>query len=283
MRETAICKGQVAVFSFPLEQSWFHVVKMWVKKVLGWCGKVMQESWRSMNIAVVEDEKHIRQQIEAWLIKNRSFLQVDTYACGEELLRCHKYYDIVFLDIWLEGLSGMETARELRSQKMESILIFLTGRREYVFEAFDVEAFHYLLKPVSEKRLNQVFERAMAEWEKRRIISDKRLFIKTRNQNYSIKHGEIVYIESRAKKVEIHTGMEVLEAYASLGDLEVQLGEDFFRCHRGYLVNMAYITKYSSVSITLDKGEEILLAKERYSSFVKAYMRYLRRGGFFSD
>lgn len=88
----------------------------------------------------------------------------------------------------------------------------------------------------------------------------------------------ILYIESRGKKVEIHTKGETIEAYASMNELEAQLGKGFFRCHRGYLVNMAYVAEYDSESITLNNGEYVYMAKEKYREFVKSYMRYLRNG-----
>ena len=232
-----------------------------------------------ISIAVVDDEKYIREQMKAMIVKCGEDCRVDTYAAGEELLQVGRYFDIIFLDIQLDGLNGIETARELREQQKESLLIFITGAKEYVFEAFDVSAFHYLLKPIEEKRFEEVWDKAVYEITKRRKWEQKRLFIKTRNRNYSLNQNEILYIESRAKKVEIHTSVEIIEAYASMSALEKQLGDMFYRCHRGYLVNMAFIVRYSGDSITLSNGEEVILAKERYSQFVKGYMRYLRDGG----
>ena len=74
----------------------------------------------------------------------------------------------------------------------------------------------------------------------------------------------------------IHTTRETIEAYASMNELERQLGGSFFRCHRGYLVNLAYVAEYNGQSIILNNGECVYLAKERYGEFVKIYMRYLR-------
>ena len=159
-----------------------------------------------------------------------------------------------------------------------TILIFITGIREYVFEAFDVAAFHYLLKPIEEEKFREVFRRAGRELEKRKSKRRETVLIKTRNRSFSLEKDSILYIESRGKKVEIHTTGETIEAYASMNEMEGQLGGGFFRCHRGYLVNMAYVAEYDSGSITLNNGEYVYLAKEKYGEFVKAYMRYLRNG-----
>ena len=86
---------------------------------------------------------------------------------------------------------------------------------------------------------------------------------------------DIIYIESRAKKVEIHTQNDIIEVYAAISELEKQMIGNFYRCHRGYLVNMGFISEYSINSITLNNGEKVILSKEKYGDFVKTYMRYL--------
>ena len=123
------------------------------------------------------------------------------------------------------------------------------------------------------------FSQAKKEVEKRTTRGQKNIFIKTRNRSFTINHDNILYIENRGKKVEIHTSNEIIETYASMNDLEKQLGGNFYRCHRGYLVNMAHIAEYENDSISLSNGENIFMAKERYNEFVKEYMRYLRNGG----
>ena len=70
-----------------------------------------------------------------------------------------------------------------------------------------------------------------------------------------------------------------MEAYAVMKELQKELGNSFYRCHRGYLVNMAHIAEYSSDTIEMDNGEKVYLAKEKYPEFVREYMRYLRNGG----
>ena len=103
------------------------------------------------------------------------------------------------------------------------------------------------------------------------------LFIKSRN--LTLDQSEILYIESRAKKVEIHTVRQTIEIYAAMDELEGQLGEEFYRCHRAYIVNMDCITEYDSESITLTNGDRVYLTKKKYGEFVKAYMWHLQNGG----
>lgn len=230
-----------------------------------------------MNIAICDDEEIIREQVKGLIEKQKAGFYFDTYKTGEELLAAGKHFDVIFLDIQMDGKNGIETARELRKREEDAILIFITGIREYVFEAFDVAAFHYLLKPIEESRFTEVFGRAVKEAGKRK--EQEQLFIKTRNRNITLDMKEILYVENRGKKLEIHTTKETLEIYAAMSKLEERLNDKFYRSHRGYLVNMAYITEYGIDSISLSNGESIYLAKEKYSDFVKRYMRYLRNGG----
>ncbi len=116
-----------------------------------------------MNIAVVDDEKVIREQIGSLIEKQMPDRYLGSYATGEEVLAAGKRSDIVFLDIQMDGMDGIEVARTLRAKQDEIVLIFVTGNREYVFEALDLYAFHYLLKPVDEGRFREVLVRAAGE------------------------------------------------------------------------------------------------------------------------
>ena len=232
-----------------------------------------------IRIAIVDDEKVIREQIKNLIEKKQTESIIDTYSSGEELLMDEKCYDIVFLDIQMDGMNGIEAARALRQKTEDTVLIFITGVKEYVFDAFDVAAFHYLIKPIEENKFRTVYDRAVLEAGKKKQHSMGQLFVKTRSRNVTLEQSDILYIESRAKKVEIHTRNDIVEAYAGIGELEKQLTENFYRCHRGYLVNMAFISEYSSDSIVLNNGETIFLTKEKYGEFVKVYMRYLKNGG----
>ena len=230
-----------------------------------------------LDIAVIDDEEVIREYLCGLIEKQRPRSRIECYATGEELLAAERRFDIVFLDIQMDGMNGIEVARRLRKNQEETVLIFITGLKEYVFDAFDLYAFQYLLKPVDEKKFAEVLDRAVKE--ARRKKDKQELFIKTKN--LTLDQADILYIESRGKKVEIHTarGKNGIEIYATMEELEGQLGEGFYRCHRAYIVNMAYITEYGGDSILLTNGDKVYLAKRKYGDFVKAYMWHLQNGG----
>ncbi len=235
-----------------------------------------------MDIAVVDDEKAIREHICGLVEEQQPESRIEAYATGEELLASGKRFDIVFLDIQMEGMNGIEAARSLREKNAnlgveDTVLVFITGIKDYVFDAFDLYAFQYLLKSIDERKFAEALERAVREAAKKK--ERRVLFIKSRN--LTLDQSEILYIESRAKKVEIHTtgAAQAIEIYAAMDELEGQLGENFYRCHRAYIVNMDCITEYDSESITLTNGDRVYLTKKKYGEFVKAYMWHLQNGG----
>ncbi len=228
-----------------------------------------------MEIAVVDDEKAIREHICVLIEEQQPESSIEIYAAGEELLASGKRFDITFLDIQMEGMNGIETAKKLREQQKDTVLVFITGIKDYVFDAFDLYAFQYLLKPIDEYKFAEVLERAAQEAKRKK--ERRVLFVKSRN--LTLDQSEILYIESRAKKVEIHTLRRTIEIYGAMDELAGQLGEEFYRCHRAYLVNMNYVTEYDRESITLMGGDRVYLTKKKYGEFVKTYMWHLQNGG----
>ena len=180
------------------------------------------------------------------------------------------------------GTAAGKPHRSLRERNSnvgvgDTVLVFITGIKDYVFDAFDLYAFQYLLKPIDEDKFAEELQRAAGEAKKKK--EKKCLFIRTKN--LTLDQSDILYIESRAKKLEIHTAGadKAIEIYAAMDELEGQLGEEFYRCHRAYIVNMAHITEYDNESITLTNGDKVYLTKKKYGGFVKAYMWFLQNGG----
>ena len=235
-----------------------------------------------MNIAICDDEKILCEQLEELLTKQAAACKIDSidaYDTGSALLAAKRHYDIIFLDIQMEGMNGIETARTIRERKDDAVLIFVTGLKDYVFDAFDVAAFHYLLKPIEEKKFAEIFARAVAAAEKKRGLAEEPFFIKSNGKTIILSRNHILYVESQNRMVNFHTANECLELYSDMRDLEQQLGRNFYRCHRGYIVNLGHIAEYGRDRIALTNGETICLSRRKYKEFVKVYMDYLRKGG----
>ncbi len=199
------------------------------------------------------------------------------FYTGRELLQSAETFDLLFLDIKMPGLDGMELARLLRRREETCLLIFVTAVCEYVFEAYDVEAFAYLVKPVTDEQLTRVITRSV---EKLRKESTESLLVSAHRLIRKVPLKDIVYMEALGRLLIIHTRQDVIETYAQIGQMEKRLeGKNFFRCHKGYLVNLKFVDTYDKTQIYLETKDTILLAKRRYEDFTRALMHYLKKEG----
>lgn len=236
-----------------------------------------------MQIAICDDEQEIRNMLEEKVKRLYPKSNLLFYQSGEELLLSDGYPDIVLLDIQMTGKNGMETAREFRTNHKNAILIFITAFEEYVFQAFDVGAFHYLVKPFDDIKFEEVLRNAVKELQdrkNRKIKNFKKdvpsLIVTTGGKHIAVDLEDIIYAEVFDRKVILHTIHMDIEYYGKMKELEAKAGENFYRPHRAYLVNFNYIRKYDATTIYLEKGQA-LMAKQNYKEFVKSYLRYNQR------
>ena len=132
---------------------------------------------------------------------------------------------------------------------------------------------------IDEEKFSKVFRRAWKEVSALEEQSKKYIVIKNSGTQQKIYLKDIYYIESSNKKVIYHTKNGRFDTYGKMEELEKELGNAFYRCHRCYLVNMEKICAYSADSIQVVGGDELILAQKKYTDFVKRYMRYAKDGG----
>lgn len=241
-----------------------------------------------MQIAICDDEKEIRKSLGSKVQKLYPEAEIVFYVTGEELLAAAKQPDILFLDIQMPGMDGMDTARELRKKDQATILIFVTAIEEYVFQAFDVGAFHYIVKPFCDEKLKTVLQKAVDQYCKTMgsrqkqggVPEKKHIMIQSGGTHTKIYLDKIVYAEVFNRKIIIHMTDGEIEYYGKLSELEKLLGEDFFRPHRAYLIHFKFVVKYDASTIYLEQGS-VLMAKQNYPNFVKQYLKYNQRKGSF--
>lgn len=235
-----------------------------------------------MQIAICDDEKNIRELIGNKVKNLYPKAEVCFFQTGEELLLSNRLIDILFLDIQMAGINGMETARKLRKTKKKMILIFVTVIKDYVFQAFDVGAFHYLVKPIDDTKFANVLHKAVEqlcfETLEKNEAKEKYMMVKNGGIHVKVLLDDIIYAEVFNRKVVIHKKDADIEYYGKMSDLEKVAGKAFFRPHRSYLINFKYVEKYNATTIYLEKGTAIM-AKKKYSEFVKSYMKYNQRKG----
>ena len=223
-----------------------------------------------MNVAICDNEKIICEYVQQLIHEIDSEIIVKIFNSKAELIDSAEDFAIYILDI--KGVEGLDIARNLRSHHSKSVIIFLTGYRDYMEEAFDVNAFHYLIKPINPKRFTKIFSRALSEMGQ----NEQKIIIKSNDFQHVININDILFVESSNKKIIFHTAEKVYEVYGTMDYAQITLGDNFYRCHRCYLVNLAKISAYNSQSIKLINGEELLLAQKKYQEFVKAFMHFIK-------
>lgn len=236
-----------------------------------------------MQIAICDDEKEIRDVLAEKVQRLYPQALLSFYSSGEELLLSHCQPDILLLDIQMAGKDGMETAREFRRKNKHTILIFVTALEDYVFQAFDVGAFHYLVKPFDDAKFDEILKKAEGQIEDRKSREYDRketpdIIIKAGGKHITINLENLVYAEVFNRKIILYTTDGDIEYYGKMKELAAHAGEDFYRPHRSYLVNFNYIRKYDATTIYLEKGQAFI-AKRNYKEFVKCYLRYNQRKG----
>ena len=238
-----------------------------------------------IKIAICDDEVNIRAYLTSLIRAQSCPCEIVEYASADDCLADTQEIDLLFLDIELapDRPDGMALARKIRERTSgpQPVIIFVTGYERYVFDAFDVGAFQYLLKPVNEEKFAQVFARAVEQIQTRREHPQRgrALTFQSANTSKTVPLDSIYYIESSDHKVVLHLRDGEFACYAKIRDLELELQGRFFRIHKGYLVNLSYVDGYSKAEVTLTNGEMLLLSQYKYQDFVKAYLRFLKGGG----
>ena len=234
-----------------------------------------------LSIAVCDDEVldccKMAKDIKNILEEMEITYTIRQFYNGKDLLQAVENFDIVFLDIMMYGMNGMQTAQLLRERAFQNILVFVSSSREYVFDAYDVEAFYYLMKPVDMKKLKNILSRSVMKLTQE---SEEFIIINKERHNKKLLLRDIFYFEIRGRVVFVHSAGGVFDYYDQISSLEQNLrNKGFFRCHKSFLVNLKHVDTYNREELILDNGEKIIVAKRRYEDFCKDMLKYMKKIG----
>lgn len=234
-----------------------------------------------MKIAICDDEEMFSSQLKEYLesyYKSMDLI-IDKFESGEEFLKRYTNmncgYDIIFLDIEMKQIDGIETAKKLRELNNDIIIIFLTSHLEFAPEGYEVNAFRFLIKPIQKEKLKNALLDVQYQ-----IDRNKKILIKDKDREVLLKYTDIVYIEAQNVNIKICTMNEKFLIRKTLREIEEELkGPTFFKCHRSYIVNLDFVMDYDNKIITMENKEKISLSRNKYSDFKNSMITYLRSIG----
>lgn len=232
-----------------------------------------------VRIGICDDETKQRRMlkniIELYMDLHGEICEILEYQNGEVLMREFQrqpdFLDILFLDIELGGITGVEAARELRKQSGHFELIFVTGYADYVFNGYEVGALNYILKPYQPEKIRAVLGAALEKLHKN---GEHYFPIQQKNQIRKIPLSEVRYFTSDLRKIVVAVKGEQLEFYGRLSEIQERLPAAFVRTHQRYIVHLKYVERMDPQGILLE-NQLIPVSRKYYQEVSGAFARYL--------
>lgn len=222
--------------------------------------------------AVVDDNaadaEFVGRLLEEWAKGRGADIRAELFSSAESFLFRYaedKTFDILLLDIEMGGMDGVTMARQVRRENDTIQIVFLTGYSEYIAEGYEVEALHYLVKPVSGPKLFSVLDRAAEKLAQ----NERCLNLALPGEMVRIPLHEIRYLDVRLNYVTVH-GKREYTVKRSLGEFEALLDERFSRVGRGMIVNLTYISRVTRTEVCLKDGTALPLPRGAYEALNRA-------------
>lgn len=232
-----------------------------------------------LQIAICDDEQFYREKIrsllEVYLKEQDLSYEIRLFLSGEEFLAENENkvkYDIVFLDINMNEVDGIQTAMEIRAFHSHTYIVFITAFINYVLEGYKVDAVRYLMKDGMERSLGECMDAILQRMRVARVAFS---FLEGDRSLYT---DNLLYVESRKHKsifYYMETELVQYQLYDKLDHIEEKLeGCGFLRIHKSFLANMKHIRKISNYTVLLDTGTELPVPRKKYQGVKEAFVAY---------
>lgn len=262
---------------------WGNVWKFAAKAVpkVEWMSAKADRGISMEKIAIVEDTKAEKETLTAYLeryktVKNETFVW-KYFDSAFDFLESRENFDIVFMDIMLPGMTGMEAAQKLRRFNSDIIIIFVTNMTSFAVKSYEVDALDYIVKPVSYERVDFKLTKALgmirAKGEVSLVINDSEEGI------VRISSGQLYYIEVTGHRLRYCTDKGDFYEYGTLSKRADELsGYNFARCNACYLVNLRYIFSVSGYSLVMKNGDELKISQPKKKEFMEKLANFMGQG-----
>jgi DNA-binding LytR/AlgR family response regulator len=214
------------------------------------------------------DRQYVLDMVNRWTQRAGHTVHTDTFASAENFLFHYAEesdYDILLLDIEMGAMDGVTMAKRLRAGNDTVQIIFITGYSDYIAEGYEVAALHYLMKPVKEDKLGEVLDRATEKLSK----NEKVLTFAVGAEMVRVPVYRIRYADVLGNYVTIHAQSDTT-VKMTLGDLEKQLDERFYRIGRSTIINLTQIARVTKTEIKLADGTTLPLPRGAYDGINRA-------------
>lgn len=232
-----------------------------------------------MKIAICDDEReqidNLKEKLTVFSEARHKYFEISVFSSAEAFLFAYrecKDYDLLFLDIEMGAMNGIELAREVRKGNDAVQIVFITGYPDFIGEGYDVDALHYLLKPVRTEKLFEVCERALDALEKQ----PRFFLLPVGKEIVRVYEKEILYGEAQGHYMLLKTQGGEFKLRMTLPELAERLGDGFFKCSRSFLVGLGHIVRVTKTSVALDSGANLPLGKGVYDGLNTALIDYLK-------
>lgn len=227
-------------------------------------------------IAICDDEQnqieYITSIVTSWSNHKGHSCEIRTFASAEAFLFEYeedKAYDIVLLDVEMKNMNGIELAKRIRKDNNRAEIIFITSHFEFVGEGYEVDALHYLIKPISVEKFTQVLTKAAEKLS----VEPPSVVISCEGETVKLYESDILYVESFLHYIVIHTKDNEYKIKENISVFENKVSDVFYRIHRSYLVSLKYITRISRTSVNIG-NTELPLSRGKYDNINRAFIEH---------
>lgn len=230
-----------------------------------------------IRIAIVDDEPTSVERIKEFLLQYQTerkvLFEILTFSDGDEITENYRAeYDLILLDVEMRFMDGMTAAELIRGKDQEVVIIFITNLAQYAIKGYTVNAFDYVLKPVSYFSFSQKIDRVL-HWMNHK--TKKYLTIAVKGGPIKLNIFDICYVESQGHRLIFHMVSIKYTTFATMKEVEERLSAmSFLRCNKGYLVNLAHVDGVTEGSVKIG-GESLLISRGRKKVFMEALTTYL--------
>lgn len=233
-----------------------------------------------MKIGLCDDDSFFIREIRNRLLPfgtGEDSFHVSDFSSAEELIEHYKnggHFDILFIDIEMKGINGIEAAEIIRALSPRTIIIFVSSHSDYIFDAFRIEALHFLVKPVKDREFNEVFHRALNKY---RAVNAS-IVLKWESTRNKIQIDKISFVEGYRRHLTVHTATGQYEAVGKISEMqEILSPHGFVRVHQGFIVNMHYIKSFKTDEVELTDGTIVPVSVRKRQDALKNYDNFIEK------